>query len=203
MTRRTASAYRRAPRRQNGFTLIEILVTLGVTTFALLGLLSTIRVTQRAGADSARANEAVALAEGMAEQLRGITITQFENIDWAHQSDPRLSNEAASNCDHTGKPYGSMAIGTTNGAEQSWVSNGVGGGCDESTWQEWHEGPVRGATGVEFRRGIRYTKLDYDLVWMQVIVEWTNEGARAGFDNGRFDRSVTVELLRSVSEVPR
>lgn len=190
-------------KRQHGFTLIEILVTLAVTTFALLGLMSTIRVSSKASKDSARANEAIGLAEGMAEIIRGMSVSQFETTPWAHQLDARLPNEPASNCDHTGLPYGPINNATFSGTAQSWVAGGNGGGCDDINWKEWHEGAVRGATGVEFRRGVRYALIDAELVWIQVVVEWTNDGALAGSANGRYDRSVTIELVRSRLELPR
>ncbi len=189
--------------RQRGFTLIEILVTLAVTTFALLGLMSTIRVSSKASKDAARANEAIGLAEGMAEIIRGMSVSQFETTPWAHQLDARLPNEPASNCDHTGLPYGPINNATFTGIPQSWVPGGNGGGCDDINWKEWHEGAVRGATGVEFRRGVRYALIDAELVWIQVIVEWTNDGALAGTANGRYDRSLTIELVRSRLELPR
>ena len=189
--------------KQRGFTLIEILVTMAVTTFALLGLLSTIRVSSKASQDSARANEAIGLAEGMAEVIRGMSVSQFETTPFAHQTDLRLVNEAPSNCTHTGLPYGTINNPIIDGSAQSWVDGGAGGGCDDVNWHEWHEGPVRGASGTEFRRGVRFALIDAELVWIQVIVEWTNEGALAGTGNGRYDRAVSIELVRSRLELPR
>lgn len=189
---------------QRGFTLIEVMVALGITTFVLMGIVGTMRVTARANIDAQRAAEALGLAEGMVETIRNLTVAQFENIDWMHDAtDGRSGAESIpSSCEHTGKPYGS--IGTAmSGALESWLPGGAGGGCDNTEWKEWHEGPVWGASNVEFRRGVRFQQIDTDLVWIQVIVEWTNQGAVSGFENGRYDRSVTMEILRSRLETPR
>ncbi|MBP9086505.1 MAG: hypothetical protein KBG15_10340, partial [Kofleriaceae bacterium] len=175
---------------------------LAVTTFALLGIVSTIRVTSRANIDSQRATEAESIAEGMIETLRGLSVLQFETATWAHVADGRLANEPASNCPHANLPYGPITSTTITGSETSWFDSSAGGGCDDGTWREWHEGPIRGATNVEFRRGVRFGVVEADLVWIQVIVEWTNEGARAGAFNGRYDRSITMETVRSRLETP-
>jgi prepilin-type N-terminal cleavage/methylation domain-containing protein len=188
---------------QKGFTLIEILVTLAATTIALLGILSTIKVTGRANLESQRASEALGLAEGMVEIVRGMTVAQFETQPMMHVSDGRIAAQPTSNCPHAAGPaYGAIGSTVISGSEQSWVNGGAGGGCDDTTWREWHEGPIRGATNVEFRRGVRFGVVEADLVWIQVIVEWTNEGAKSGANNGLYDRSITMEVVRSRFEAP-
>jgi prepilin-type N-terminal cleavage/methylation domain-containing protein len=188
---------------QKGFTLIEILITLAATTIALLGILSTIKVTGRANLESQRASEALGLAEGMVEIVRGMTVAQFETQPMMHVTDGRITGQPASNCPHApGPAYGAIGSTVISGSEQSWVSGGASGGCDDTTWREWHEGPIRGATNAEFRRGVRFGVVEADLVWIQVIVEWTNEGAKSGANNGLYDRSITMEVVRSRFEAP-
>ena len=60
-----------APRpRQRGFTLLELLITLALTTIALTGLLSMQMVTLRSNESSSRAGEAVAVAQQTLEEYR-------------------------------------------------------------------------------------------------------------------------------------
>jgi prepilin-type N-terminal cleavage/methylation domain-containing protein len=61
-------------RRQRGFTLVELLVTLGVTVIGLLGLLSLYTVTARANALGAHSGEAVAIAEATVEEVRNTAL---------------------------------------------------------------------------------------------------------------------------------
>jgi type II secretory pathway pseudopilin PulG len=188
---------------QRGFTIIEILVTLGCTTIALLGIVSTIKVTARANLESQRASEALGIAEGMVEVIRGMSVATFEAMPMQHNDDGRPLTEPTSNCPHAAGPaYGVIGSTFLSGADESWTNGGAGGGCDNGAWREWHEGPVRGATNVEFRRGVRFSIVEADLVWIQVVVEWTKEGAVSGVSNGLYDRSITMEVVRSRFEAP-
>ncbi|HUQ02360.1 MAG TPA: prepilin-type N-terminal cleavage/methylation domain-containing protein [Kofleriaceae bacterium] len=61
-------------RKQRGFTLVELLVTLGVTVIGLMGLLSLYVVTARGNALGAHSGEAVAVAEATVEEVRNTSI---------------------------------------------------------------------------------------------------------------------------------
>jgi Tfp pilus assembly protein PilV len=61
---------RRRSRRQLGFTLVELLVTLGVTVIGLMGLLALYTVTAKGNALGAQSGEAVAVAEATVEEVR-------------------------------------------------------------------------------------------------------------------------------------
>ncbi|MEJ7601831.1 MAG: prepilin-type N-terminal cleavage/methylation domain-containing protein [Kofleriaceae bacterium] len=60
----------RSPRRQRGFTLLELLITLAVTTIGLVGLLSLHLSIARGNDNASRASEAQQLANQTLESLR-------------------------------------------------------------------------------------------------------------------------------------
>jgi prepilin-type N-terminal cleavage/methylation domain-containing protein len=57
-------------RRQRGFTLLEMLITLAITTIGLTGLLSLHVVTTKSNELAARSGEGVAVAQQTLEQYR-------------------------------------------------------------------------------------------------------------------------------------
>jgi prepilin-type N-terminal cleavage/methylation domain-containing protein len=66
----------------------------------------------------------------------------------------------------------------------------------------YHKGPVLGATGVTFIRQVQARAIDADLVWIQVIVQWTTDGAPLGTNGGANDRRISLEMVRGRSEGP-
>lgn len=70
-------ARRRGLDRQRGFTLLELLVTMGITIIGLLGLTSLYVVTARSNALGAHSGEAVAVAEATIEEIRGTPIADL------------------------------------------------------------------------------------------------------------------------------
>ncbi|MBZ0238228.1 MAG: prepilin-type N-terminal cleavage/methylation domain-containing protein [Deltaproteobacteria bacterium] len=67
----------RRRRHQQGFTLLELLVTMGVTVVGLMGVLSLYVVTARSNASGAHGGEAVAIAEATVEEIRGMAIPEL------------------------------------------------------------------------------------------------------------------------------
>jgi prepilin-type N-terminal cleavage/methylation domain-containing protein len=65
----------RARRRQRGFTLLEMLITMVVTVIGLTGLLSLHVVTAKGNATTSRSGEGVAEAEATLEEIRGLSMT--------------------------------------------------------------------------------------------------------------------------------
>ena len=61
-------------RRQRGFTMIEVLVAMGLLTVALVGILAMQKGAFSASGYSRRAGEAAVLAEDKLEQLRTLPI---------------------------------------------------------------------------------------------------------------------------------
>lgn len=66
---------RRPGKHQRGFTLLELLVTLGITVIGLTGLMSLHIATIRGNESTARNGEAVAIAQETLETLRADTLT--------------------------------------------------------------------------------------------------------------------------------
>lgn len=66
-------------RREGGFTLVELLVTMVVTVIALAGLFGVFTVTSRGNADARQAAEALALCEASTDELKSFTVDQIEN----------------------------------------------------------------------------------------------------------------------------
>jgi prepilin-type N-terminal cleavage/methylation domain-containing protein len=61
-------------RRQQGFTLVELLVTMAITVIGLMGLMSLYVVTSRSNSLGAQSGEAVAVAERTLEEVRARTV---------------------------------------------------------------------------------------------------------------------------------
>jgi len=75
---------RRRQRRQAGFTLVEVLVSLILSTIAMIGVIALYRAQTTASSFSRRSTEATVLAEDQMERLRtqvGLTTGTDVNID--------------------------------------------------------------------------------------------------------------------------
>ncbi len=62
---------------------------------------------------------------------------------------------------------------------------------------------VTGRNGMTYRRTVTINELDSvspDLIQIHVAVDWTDDGAVQGSDNGRHDHEVTLELIRTRQE---
>jgi type II secretory pathway pseudopilin PulG len=62
---------------------------------------------------------------------------------------------------------------------------------------------VAGRNGMTYRRLVTVTELDAastDLIKVRVAVDWTDDGAVTGTDNGTHDHEVTLELIRTRQE---
>ncbi len=64
----------RRTRRQGGFTLLEMLITLTVTVIGLTGLLSLHVVVSKGNATTSRSGEGVAVAEATLEEIRNLSL---------------------------------------------------------------------------------------------------------------------------------
>jgi prepilin-type N-terminal cleavage/methylation domain-containing protein len=67
----------RTRRRQGGFTLLELLITMAITVIGLTGLLSLYVVTARGNATTSRSGEAVAVAEATVEEIRNLSLEKL------------------------------------------------------------------------------------------------------------------------------
>lgn len=61
-------------RRQRGFTLLEMLITMAVTVIGLTGLMSLYVVTTQGNATTSRSGEGVAVAEATMEEIRNLSL---------------------------------------------------------------------------------------------------------------------------------
>lgn len=68
---------RRRGRRQAGFTLVELLVTMAITVIGLMGLMSLYVVTSRSNSLGAQSGEAVAVAERTLEEARAASVADL------------------------------------------------------------------------------------------------------------------------------
>ena len=64
----------RLRRRQRGFTLLELLITLAITVIGLTGLLSLFVVTAKGNSTTSQSGEAVAVAEATLEEVRNLSL---------------------------------------------------------------------------------------------------------------------------------
>jgi prepilin-type N-terminal cleavage/methylation domain-containing protein len=77
-------------RAERGFSLIEIMVGMTITTFALTGTLALYNTATRANRSAERLSRATRYTEQMMEQLRGMTVAQIESA--AQPGDAVASN---------------------------------------------------------------------------------------------------------------
>lgn len=75
------SRQRRASCAQRGFTLLELLITLSITTVGLIGLLALHLSVSRGNDGASRAAEAQQLTVSELETLRGMTLQQLFDDD--------------------------------------------------------------------------------------------------------------------------
>lgn len=61
---------KRAPRRERGFTILEVLVAMGIMAIGMVGILALQKTATEASGYARRATEAAVLAEDRIEQLR-------------------------------------------------------------------------------------------------------------------------------------
>lgn len=61
-------------RRQRGFTIVELLVTMAIAVIGLLAIMSMFVVTSRANASGAASGEGVAVASATIEDMRAMTL---------------------------------------------------------------------------------------------------------------------------------
>ncbi len=157
----------RSRRRQRGFTLLELLITLTITTIGMLGVLSLHLSVSRGNDGAARSSEAVTVAKDTMEWLRSLR-------------------------------YGDLLL------ELGTASPGIGTPATVTL------PTAAGRAGMTYRRRVILTKLSEDtatsseLIRMRVEVSWTEDGAARtaadGFSGGRYDHSMSFELLRTNRE---
>ncbi|MEZ4360876.1 MAG: prepilin-type N-terminal cleavage/methylation domain-containing protein [Kofleriaceae bacterium] len=75
---RLQTAARGTRRGQRGFTLLELLITLAITTIGMVGVMSLHLSVGRGNEGAARANEAVTVATETVEWLRSMTFPELE-----------------------------------------------------------------------------------------------------------------------------
>ncbi|KQV87830.1 hypothetical protein ASD15_27645 [Massilia sp. Root351] len=75
-------------RRQRGLTMIELIIFIVIVGVAVVGILQVLSLNTRSSADPARRKQAMAIAEGLMEEVRQAAFT------WCDFSDP-LVEEAA------------------------------------------------------------------------------------------------------------
>src|SRR3954469_23334093 len=67
-------------RRQRGFTMIEVMVSILVTAIAIIGIVSLYMAESRASAYSRHTSEASVLAEDGMEKLRSLSVPVNSNL---------------------------------------------------------------------------------------------------------------------------
>jgi prepilin-type N-terminal cleavage/methylation domain-containing protein len=163
-------AARRA-RHERGFTLLELLMTLGVTTIGLMGLLSLHLSLVRGNDGASRAAEATQVGHAALESLR-----------------------AARGADDLAKLL-TGSVGAAPPFDVPWCRRGESaveatalgrGGMTYRCRVVVVPLPAAAASGSLWR--------------IRVEVGWTEDGAAQGAEDGRLDHLIAVEVIRSVGE---
>jgi prepilin-type N-terminal cleavage/methylation domain-containing protein len=129
------------PRRQRerGFTLLELLVTLVVTTIGLVGLLSLHVSLNRKNEQTGRADEAVVIANQTIEQLRSLSPTEMmSSLTGSPTSVPPVDVTTSTVAGRNGLTY-SRAVAVTSVTNGLWLVRVV------VTWTD--DGATPGADG--------------------------------------------------------
>jgi prepilin-type N-terminal cleavage/methylation domain-containing protein len=71
---------RKPQRRERGFTMVELLVVMGVSLFGLAGLMSVYTSASRANSGVGHSTEAIDVCERTMEELRSMSIANIEAI---------------------------------------------------------------------------------------------------------------------------
>lgn len=75
-------------RRQRGLTMVELIIFIVIVGVAVVGILQVLTLNTRSSADPARRKQAMAIAEGLMEEVRQAAYT------WCDFSDPAVDTAA-------------------------------------------------------------------------------------------------------------
>jgi Tfp pilus assembly protein PilV len=160
----------RASRPEAGFTLLELLMTLGVTTIGLIGLLSLHLSIVRGNEGASRAAEATQLGHATLESLRAA---------------------------RTGRDLMELLTGSSSDAppvDVQWcrrdASNNV-----EATAIGRNGMTYRCRVVV-----VELTAASTSLWRIRVEIGWTDDGAAQGAQGGILDHLIAVEVIRTLEE---
>jgi prepilin-type N-terminal cleavage/methylation domain-containing protein len=157
-------------RRQAGFTLLELLMTLGVTTIALVGLLSLHLSLVRGNEGASRVAEASQLGQATLESLRAA----------------RLGRDMVELL--TGNP------GDTPPIDVSWCRRD--GNNNVETTAVGRNGMTYRCRVVVVALG----SASPSLWRIRVEIGWTDDGAAPGAQGGLLDHLIAVEVIRTLEE---
>ncbi len=138
------SLARRRHRPQRGFTLLELLITLGVTTIGLVGLLSLHLSIARGNDGASRFSEATQVGNATLESLRSQKITDMLiTLTGSAASSPPIDVTLATETGRAGITYRKRVVVTAlNSASTSlwrirveigWTEDGAAQGADGGT----------------------------------------------------------------------
>ena len=75
------SSEARFPRRQHGVTIIELIMFIVIVSVALASIMAVMRITTASSADPLRRKQALMIAEGLLEEVRGAGFTRCDPSD--------------------------------------------------------------------------------------------------------------------------
>ena len=161
-----------ARRRERGFTLLELLMTLGVTTIGLVGLLSLHLSLVRGNDGASRAAEATQIGHAALESLRAA---------------------------RTGEDLAALLTGNTGGTppfDVPWCGRSGNVALATATGRGGMTYRCR-VVVVPL-----YSASASASLWrIRVEVGWTDDGAVQGAQDGLLDHLIAVEVIRSAEEI--
>jgi prepilin-type N-terminal cleavage/methylation domain-containing protein len=158
--------------RPRGFTLLELLITLSVTTIGLIGLLSLHLSISRGNDGASRSAEAQQITAMALETLRGLRI----GTDPGDPGNPNLMQ---------------VLVGNPNAVPPAAP------GITAPAFTV----PGRGGVIYSVTRSVVALPSASTGLWrIRVDTSWTEQGAGAGASGGQFDHHIALEVIRTVQE---
>ena len=160
----------RRGRGEAGFTLLELLMTLGVTTIGLIGLLSLHLSLVRGNEGAGRAAEATQLAHATLESLRAArSMPDMVELLTGNGTDAPPIDVAWCRRDEA-NAVEATAMGRNGMTYRCRVVVVVPGAATPNLWR------------------------------IRVEIGWTDDGAAQGAEGGMLDHLIAVEVLRTYEE---
>jgi type IV pilus assembly protein PilV len=191
---------RRARPAARGFTMIEVLVTLVIMMFGLLGLAGLILKGQKASFEAYQRNQALILAVDMAEKMKTNRLSNGQIDDAAYLAGAPV-----------GTPLGTAAVAVPTACTVGGCTSAQAAAFDLATWNNLlagtqetsaltggNVGGIVNAQGCIERAGAVGTPIRISIAWqgdIDTVAPTTSTCGAGGYGTAGRRRVVSVDIL--------